>query len=204
MGSSTLGLFRPGSSLLHRMTPGGKLLILIAVGVASVWLQKDWRVVVAAAVVSVSLYLLAGFGPLIAWQQVKPMFFILGFTAAFHVIITGWRAAISITGMILVLVLMAALVTLTTRTTALIDTIVRALRPLERFGLDPDRVGMALLLGMRCVPLVSQMAGQVREAQIARTGAFSVRAFAVPLIVRALRDADAMGEALVARGVDDD
>ena len=37
----------------------------------------------------------------------------------------------------------------------------------------------------------------------ARGAQRSVKAFAVPLIVRALREADAMGEALLARGVDD-
>ena len=98
---------------------------------------------------------------------------------------------------------LAALITLTTTTTALVDTVVRWCGPARRFGVDPERIGLLLHLGLRCVPLVAGLAGQVREAQIARGNATSLRAFAVPLLVRALRQADALGEALVARGVDD-
>ena len=60
-----------------------------------------------------------------------------------------------------------------------------------------------MLLGIRCVPVVAGLAREVREAQIARGAVRDIRAFAVPLLVRALRDADAIGEALVARGFDD-
>jgi biotin transport system permease protein len=60
-----------------------------------------------------------------------------------------------------------------------------------------------LTLGIRCVPVVVGLAEEVREAQLARGLGSSPRAFAVPLIVRSLRHADALGEALVARGVAD-
>ena len=52
--------------------------------------------------------------------------------------------------------------------------------------------------------LVVGLAEQVRDAQRARGLSASPRAFAVPLVVRSLRHADALGDALVARGVDDD
>jgi biotin transport system permease protein len=102
-----------------------------------------------------------------------------------------------------VLVLLAALVTLTTRTTAMVDAIVTACRPLRRLGVDAERVGLMLALGVRSVPVVVGLAEEVREAQLARGLGASPRAFAVPLIVRSLRHADALGEALVARGVED-
>jgi len=101
------------------------------------------------------------------------------------------------------LVAFAALVTLTTRTTDLVDVVVTAVTPLRRAGVHPERIGLLLLLGLRCVPLLAGLVDRVREAQIARSGAFSLSAFAVPLIISALRQADAMGEALLARGVDD-
>jgi biotin transport system permease protein len=53
------------------------------------------------------------------------------------------------------------------------------------------------------VPVVVGLAEEVRDAQRARGLAASPRAFAVPLIVRSLRHADALGEALAARGLDD-
>jgi biotin transport system permease protein len=68
---------------------------------------------------------------------------------------------------------------------------------------DADRVGLLLALSIRSVPVVAALAAEVRDAQRARGLTSSVRAFAVPLIVRALRHADQLGEALAARGVDD-
>ena len=56
---------------------------------------------------------------------------------------------------------------------------------------------------IRAVPQVIDLGRRVREAQHARGLAASPRAFAVPLIVGALRRADAMGDALAARGLDD-
>ena len=50
---------------------------------------------------------------------------------------------------------------------------------------------------------IADLAARVREAQRARGVERSVRAFAVPLVVSALRHADALGEALSARGLDD-
>jgi biotin transport system permease protein len=43
----------------------------------------------------------------------------------------------------------------------------------------------------------------VLEARRARGAEGSMRAVAVPVVVRALQTADGMGEALIARGVDD-
>jgi len=108
-----------------------------------------------------------------------------------------------VVGVIATLVLLAGLVTLTTRTTDLVDAVVTACRPLRVLRVDPERVGLVIALGVRCVPVVVGLAEEVRDAQRARGLAASPRAFAVPLIVRSLRHADALGEALVARGVDD-
>ena len=85
----------------------------------------------------------------------------------------------------------------------MVDAVVAAARPLRRVGVDPERVGLMLALGIRSVPVVVGLAEEVRDAQRARGLTASPRAFAVPLIVRSLRHADALGDALVARGVDD-
>ena len=101
------------------------------------------------------------------------------------------------------LVLLAALVTLTTRTTDLVDAVVAGCRPLQVLRIDPERIGLVIALGIRCVPVVIGLAEEVRDAQRARGLGASPRAFAVPLLVRSLRHADALGEALTARGADD-
>lgn len=200
---STMGLYCPGESVLHRLPAGAKLLALICFGCLSVLIQRSWLATTIAVVVVVATYFLAGFGLRVLWTQVKPMLFLLVFMAVFHVWTAGWKQAYVLTSMLLCVVAAAALVTLTTRTTQLIDAVVRVVRPLKRVGIDPERVGLMITLGIRVVPLVAELAAKVREAQIARSQQTTFKAFAVPLIVSALRRADAMGEALVARGVDD-
>lgn len=200
---STMGLYRPGDSFLHRLRPGLKLIVLLAFGVASVFLQRSWIVTLVVLGLVGALYFVAGFGFDVLWRQIKPVLYLLAFMFIFHLWISGWRSAIGLSGTLLAIIAFAALITLTTPTTALIDAAVFAMQPLKRLGVDPERVGLMLTMGIRSVPLMVGLAMKVREAQIARNQTQTVQAFAVPLLVSALRQADAMGEALVARGVDD-
>ena len=199
---STIGLYLPGTSVLHRAPAGAKLVALVLAGAASVFLDEVWQLVVALGVVTVG-YGVAGIPLRTAVAQLRPLVWVAGVAAVFHVLVNGWERAVVVLGVIALLVLLAALVTLTTRTTDLVDALVAACRPLRRVGVDPERVGLLLALGIRCVPVVVGLAEQVREAQRARGLGGSPRAFVVPLIVRSLRHADALGEALVARGVED-
>ena len=199
----TLGLYQPGSSWLHRVPAGVKLAGLVVVAVV-IFVAQRWLVALGGlAVLVVAGYLSAGLGWRLLWRQVKPMLYFVVFLSAMHLIARAWHNAVAVPVTVILLVASAALVTLTTTTSAMIDVVGRAAQPLRHFGVHPERAGLAVLLGMRCVPLVAGLASSVRQAQLARCGVFDLRAFAVPLIVSALRQADAMGEALVARGVDD-
>jgi len=200
--SSTLGLYHPGASVVHRMPAGSKLLLLVLAAVGTHWLGSPARIAYATLTVAL-LYALAHVPVRVAWTQVRPLVPLVVVLGGFQTIVAGWRAAVVIVGALVLLAALAALVTLTTRTTALVDTVVRTLGPLRRVGLDPERVGLVLALGIRAVPVVAGFAAQVRDAQRARGLTASPSAFAVPLIVRALRHADAQGDALLARGFDD-
>jgi biotin transport system permease protein len=197
-----LGLYVPGSSPVHRSAAGVKLSALVAAGVVSVLLDQLWQVALALALVVLG-YVAAGLSPRVMARQLRPLVWIGVATAVFHVVVDGWERAAVVVGVLAALVLLAALVTLTTRTTDLVDAVVTASRPLRLLRVDPDRVGLMIALGVRCVPVVVGLAEDVRDAQRARGLTASPRAFAVPLIVRSLRHADALGEALSARGLDD-
>lgn len=199
---TALGLFVPGASAVHRAPAGLKLSALVAAGAGSVFLDRLWQVVVALVLVAAG-YRLAGLSLRTAGRQLRPLLWVGAATAAFHVVVNGWERAFVVLGVLAALVLLAALVTLTTRTTDLVEAIVGACRPLRLVGVDPERVGLMIALGIRCVPVVVGLAEDVRDAQRARGLAASPRAFAVPLVVRSLRHADALGEALAARGLDD-
>jgi biotin transport system permease protein len=200
--STPLGLYVPGSSPVHRLPAWLKLAAMLLAGVGAVLLERPGEVL-AALVAVLGLYLLAGLPLGLAGRQLRPLLWIGVATAAFHVAVDGWRRAAVVVGVLAVLVLLAALVTLTTRTTDLVDAVVAACRPLRVLRVDPERVGLLIALAIRCVPVVVGLAEQVRDAQLARGLGASPRAFAVPLLVRSLRHADALGEALMARGLDD-
>lgn len=199
---SNLGLYRPGGSALHRLPAGAKLLALLVCGATSVLVRHPWQA--GAALVLVALgYAVAGLSARIMLRQARPLSWILLLVGAFHVVVNGWERAAVVVGVILALVLAAGLVTLTTRTSELVGAIVRVLGPLRRIGVDPERIGLLLALGIRSVFVVADIAAEVRDAQRARGLVGSPRAYAVPLIIRSLRHADELGEALVARGADD-
>ena len=199
---TSLGLYSPGDSALHRAPAGLKLLLLLAAGAGSVFLRQPWQVALGLLVVAVG-YRVAGLSLRTAGRQLRPLLWLGVLTAAFHLVVNGWGRAAVVVGVLAILVLLAALVTLTTRTTELVDAVVAACRPLRVIRVDPERIGLLIALGVRCVPVVVALAEQVRDAQRARGLTTSARAFAVPLVVRSLRHADALGEALAARGLDD-
>lgn len=98
------------------------------------------------------------------------------------------------------LLLVAALVTMTTRMSDLLDVLQTVLRPLRRWGVDPEVVALTLSLTLTMVPVVAAFVHRLREAERARGVRLGPRA-AVPLLVLTLRHADRVGDALAARGV---
>ncbi|WP_415973368.1 energy-coupling factor transporter transmembrane component T family protein [Rhodococcus sp. 077-4] len=199
-----IGLYRPGTSLLHRMSPGWKLLALIISILATVIFARTPFEVAAVAGVVAALFAVARIPAKVALAQLCPVLWMLLIIGVFQVIITTWQRAVVVCGVLVISVALAALVTLTTRVTDMLDTVTRALGPIRRFGVDPDRIGLLLALAIRCIPLLASIVQEVSQARKARGLQWSMTALATPVLVRALRTADAMGDALVARGVDDD
>jgi biotin transport system permease protein len=197
-----IGLYRPGTSVLHRLPAGWKVLGMLLAIIGVVLLSRPWQLGAAALAVAGG-FALARIPARQALAQLWPMRWFLLFIALFQVIFTGWERALMTCGALLLSVAIAALVTLTTRVTDLLDVCQRLLRPLRRFGVDPDRAGLVLALTIRCIPLLVEIVGAASDARKARGAGFSLRALVVPAVVRALRRADAMGDALTARGVDD-
>lgn len=196
-----IGIFHPGTSLVHRMPALAKLALLAVVVTAVTLLYSPAALGVASALV-VGLFVLARIPARLAWQQITPILWVLAFTVPVQWIFAGWEAAATMGVRLVLAVALAAVYTLTTPVSATLDAMQVLLRPFRRW-VDPDRVGLALALAIRCVPLLADLVREVLEARKARGAEGSPTAFAVPVIVRALRTADHLGEALMARGVDD-
>lgn len=196
------GAYVPGGSPLHRLPVGAKLAGLAASCTALLLLGSPWAMAAAAAVTGL-LYALAGVGARAAWAQVRPVRWFAVVLFGTQWLIAGPATAVLTTSRVVLAVALAGLVTLTTRTSAMLACLERWLGPARVLGVDPFRVSLLLSLAIRSVPVVAGLAARVREAQRARGVEWSLRAFAVPLVVSALRHADALGEALSARGLDD-
>ncbi|GAA1971596.1 energy-coupling factor transporter transmembrane protein EcfT [Isoptericola halotolerans] len=192
----------PTTSVLHRLGAGAKLWGLCACSLALLAVSTPTGV--GAAVVGVvALYAVARLGPRALWSQVRPLRWFVPVVVAVQWATLGPVSAAVLTTRLVALVALAGLVTLTTPTSLLLDALERGLHPWRRLGVDAERAALVLALAVRSVPVLAALAGGVRDAQRARGRERDVRAFAVPLVVGALRQADALGEALRARGLDD-
>ncbi|AZG44937.1 energy-coupling factor transporter transmembrane component T family protein [Gordonia insulae] len=199
---SALGVYRPGNTVLHRLPPGVKL---IGLGVVILVISLAVRSLTALgiAVVGVAaVYALAGIGPVTAWRQLRPMRWVLLLIFVFQVVFTDWHRALIVCGVLALSVALAAVVTLTTRTTDMLDTITRALGPLRRFGFPTDLIAIALALAIRTIPLMVEIVRQVDEARQARGLRPGPRILVAPVVLAALRTADGFADTLTARGLD--
>lgn len=201
-----IGLYRPGTSLVHR-APTLLKLLLLSVAMVLVGLVSDPVVLAGSLAAVVGLYAVAGVPPRAAWPQIGPILWVLLFAVPVQVLVAGgsaagWTTAGLMAGRLLAAVALAALFTLTTTVTAVLDAFQRMLQPFRRW-VDADRVGLLVALTIRCIPLVAEIVREVLEARRARGTQGSLLALAVPVVVRSLYAADAIGEALTARGLDD-
>lgn len=197
-----LGTYVPGSSPLHRL-PAGPKLVALAVLLAALAAVRTPAGVAAGAALVVVLAVVSRVGLRAVLDQARPLRWVVLVLGALQVWVAGPVTALVVVGWIVVAALLAGLVLLTTPTQAVLDALVAGLRPLRRFGVDPDRAGLVLSLAVRSIPVVARLADEVAQARRARGVERSLRAFAVPLVLRTVRHADRMGEALAARGVGD-
>ncbi|HEY9522727.1 MAG TPA: energy-coupling factor transporter transmembrane protein EcfT [Thermopolyspora sp.] len=197
------GWYEPGTSPLHRTPAGWKFFVLLGLAAAVVVLSSPAWLGGICAAVAVG-YAVAGISVRRCAQVARS----LGMLAAFMFALQWWLIGPG-AGLVVCLRVVAALAaadlfTITTRVDDVVSAVERGLRPFQRFGLRPDRAGLLVGLTLQAVAVLSMIAAEVREAAKARGAQRSVTAFAVPLLVRTLRHADELGEALAARGEGDD
>jgi len=116
----------------------------------------------------------------------------------------GWPTAVEVVADLLALVLLAAVVTATTRADRLLDVLARLVRPLRHVGLPPETFALAVALLLRTIPVLAQTTHESWDAARARGLEREPRALLVPAAVRMVGHARATGDALAARGIGED
>jgi biotin transport system permease protein len=203
----TLALYVPRSSPVHRTPAGWKLLVLAGLSVL-VFAVPTLPVVCGALVAVVVLGLAVARLPaaVLARQGRTVLWWLVGLFVL-HSLLTDMPTGTLTVLRLLTLVLAAAVVTATTRVTEMVAVVERICRPLEWVGVRPARIGLVIAMALRFIPLISERADRIREAQAARGGSVrglrGLTTLVVPLLVQVLQLAHTVSEALDARGADD-
>ena len=194
-----LDLYSPGHSPIHKLSPGVKILAIM-IGGTGLFLVENLGIVAVALAAVIALYKIAGLSATQVWNQIRPVLWILIFFLGLQWWLAGASVAVFVVLRLATLLLLAGLVTLTTRASDMIESLTSGLRFLRPLGVNPAKVGLAISLALRFIPVLAQITTEVREAQKARGMEHSIVAVAMPVAIRMLKMADDISDAIDARG----
>lgn len=197
-----IALYRDGNSLLHRTPAGAKVLVFMVIALGITLAAESPFTVPAAAALVVIGYLVAGLGLRTLLAQIYAVRWVIVVMLVTQLIFLPPLVAATNTGRVLAVIMLAALITLTTRIPALLDATEQALGPLRRFSVDPARIGLLLGMTITTIPVIMGIATTIRDAQRARGVPVRPATFVVPLLILSLKHSDDLADALAARGID--
>ena len=193
-------LYLPGNTWLHRVRAGLKLAVLAIGSTALMWVHSPSLLLVACALVCLSVRW-AGASLQQVWQQLRPLVWLLFVLGGLSVWSQGLWQALEMILRLLTLVLAALVVSMTTPLTKMMQVVVWLLWPFQRLGwVDADKVALGVGLTLRLIPELGVQWQDIREAQLARGLTPSPLTMGVPMLLRTLRRADEIAEAIDARG----
>ena len=222
----TLGQYLPGNSVVHRLDPRTKIL-LIALLIAALFSVNSLAGYAVAAVFIFSINRIAGITPRMVAKSVKPLLFFIVFTAVINLFLTDGEGKIWEFGIIhltregiyltlvmsfrlIFLVIGTSILTYTTSPIVLTDGIEALMRPLTKIGVPSHEIAMMMTIALRFIPTIIDETDKIMKAQSARgsdfeSGSLIHRAKAlipilVPLFVSAFRRADELAMAMECRG----
>ena len=218
----TLGQFFPGDSIVHRLDPRSKL-ILVIVYIVGLFMARGWIGYGAVVLVTALCMALSHIRPRSIFKGLKPMLFIIVLTALLNVFYTegtpvlpGWiitwqgiERAFQMILRITLLITGTFLLTYTTSPMALTDGLELLLSPLKKLRVPVHEITLMMSMALRFIPTLIEETDKIMSAQKARgadfeTGSLVRRAKAllpilVPLFVSAFRRADELAEAMESR-----
>ena len=220
----TLGQYFPGDTVVYRLDPRTKLLMVI-VYIVALFLAKwvvSYAVMLAFLVMAVAL---SRIRPRALFKGLKPLLFIIIFTAIINVFYTKgdvlvqfWIFKITREGLVnagfLVLRLVMPvtgtfLLTYTTSPIALTDGLESLLSPLKAIHFPVHELALMMSIALRFIPTLIEETDKIMNAQKARgaqldTGKMTDRVKAlvpvlIPLFISAFRRADELAMAMECR-----
>ena len=200
--SMTVGVYRPGRTLLHRLPVGAKLLGLAVLSVAIVVVRGPLTSLAFLAV-ALACALIGRLDLRVAARGLRGVLIAAVIVAAFQWwLFSPGRAVESLLDLVS-LGLLALTLSVTTAVSAMLDAVVRWLTPLRHVGVDPERVALTIGLAVQSLPGTLALATETRDAARARGLERSPRAYLTPFVIRVVARAHETGDALKARGIGD-
>ncbi len=228
MNNIALGRYLPLDSIVNRMDPRAKIMIMLFLMIAIFIPAGIWGYLPIAAFIAVALVLSKlslGF----ALRSIKPMLFMMVFLLVINVFVIktgtawiqlGWFSVYSdaiyqtlyIVVRLMMMIIITTILTATTKPLDLTLGIEKLLHPFEKIGLPAHIIAMMISIALRFIPTLIEETQRIMNAQASRgvdlengtmkEKVMAVLALIVPLFVSAFDRADQLANAMEARGYD--
>ncbi|MFF2754127.1 energy-coupling factor transporter transmembrane component T family protein [Psychrobacillus sp. NPDC058041] len=219
-----IGQYLETHSVFHRLDPRTKILSIFIIMLSFLTLETVASYVVASLFV-VGILLLSKVPLQVFGRGLKPLLFILTFTFVYNTLLTkgtiiwswsfmevtqeGLENGIRFVGRIILLVLLASVLTLTTKPLELARGLEKLLAPLSKFNVPVEQFSLMIVIAIRFIPTILQELDRLLLAQKARgydMSALSLpkRIFAyipilIPLLFTTIQRAEQLTYAIDAR-----
>ena len=223
----TLGQFFPGNSPIHRLDPRTKIIIAVFF-IASIFVAKNPAGFLLLTVATILLIAVSHISFKVILKSIKPLAFIVLFTALLNIFMTKgegaplvsfWiiniytegivRAVIMAFRVILLIVGSSVLLTYTTSPISLTDGLESLLSPLKKIKVPVHTFAMMMSIALRFIPTLIEETEKIMNAQKSRgadftSGSLIKRAKAlipllVPLFVSSFKRAEELATAMECR-----
>ena len=218
----TLGQYFPGDTVVHRLDPRTKLLLVI-IYIVGLFNSIGWASYAFVILVTALSMAISKIKPRSALKGLKPLVIIIILTAVLNIfytdgtpIVEGWiitwegiERAVMMSLRIILLIVGTFMLTYTTSPIALTDGLEIMMGPLKKIKIPVHEMSMMMSMALRFIPTLIEETDKIMSAQKARgadfdSGNLFQRAKAllpilVPLFVSALRRADELAVAMESR-----
>lgn len=220
----TLGQYIPGESLLHRTDPRVKIMLTFLYMII-IFITNTYIGYLMLALFTIMAIISSGIPLKHSIQGLKPILIILIFATLINIFTVkgtpflkfgfitityeGLDMAAKMSIRLILLVVSASVLTLTTTPMLLTDGIEKLLNPFKKIGVPAHEIAMMMTIALRFIPTLLEETDKIMKAQAARgadfdTGNLIQRAKSfipvlVPLFVSAFRRADELATAMESR-----
>ena len=221
----TLGQYFPGNSIIHRLDPRAKLIMLV-VYIVALFMAKGFVSYALLLAFLVTVIKVSAIPVKSIVRGMKPLVMILVFTGILNLFFTqegkvlvdfgavvittgGLSRAVMMVVRILMLITCTFLLTYTTSPISLTDGLEALMNPLKKIGVPVHELSMMMCIALRFIPTLIEETDKIMCAQKARgadfeNGSLMERAKAlvpilVPLFIGAFRRADELATAMECR-----